>query len=172
MKPRRKKGRKAPDKFEKDIASMIAAYVADTGDQRWTRDKVAAWAIKKNKWEQRPISAVRELSRIIGRVARQVTFVDDDGNEVRKYHSFQLGDEQPRLWSSIDAITPEAMTASINDRRDKLVDGAVKMVIDAEHYDKHYNTGDSIRVETDLTKDVKEKRQPGLYDDVPPDDDD
>ena len=163
-----KKKHKPPEKFERDIAAMIVAYVAETGDVSWTRDKVAEWAILNGKWEQRPVNAMRELSKIIGRIARQVTFVDEDGNDVRRYHSYQFGDGQPRLWSSIETISPEAMTASINDRRDKLVDGAVKIVIDAEHFDKHHNAGDAIAVELDLTKDVREKRQPGLYDDVQP----
>lgn len=168
--PRRKPATKSPDKFERDIQAIIADYEAATGNMDWTRDDIAAWAIKNEKWEQRPISAIRELSKIIGRVARQVTFIDDDGNEVRKYHSYQLGEGQPRLWSSIDLITPESMTASINDRRDKLVDGAVKIVIDTEYFNDKHNPGDAIAVELDLTRDVKEKRQPGLYDDLPPED--
>ena len=72
------------------------------------------------------------------------------------------------LWLSMETITVERMRQSINSRREKLVNGAVKATIDAEHFNKHHNPGDPIRVETDLTKDVKEKRQPGLYDDMPP----
>jgi hypothetical protein len=166
----KRKQNKPASKFDRDIEKMIADYIAATGDNDWNRLKVAAWAIANGKWEQHKASAVRELARVISRVAGKSTFVDEDGNTVRKYHAWRLGHDQPTLWSSIDTITVENMKFSINSRRDKLVNGAVKAIIDAEHFNKHYNPGDPIHIETDLTKDVNEKRQPGLYDDTTPDD--
>jgi hypothetical protein len=151
---------------------MIPDYIADTGDHDWTSMKIAAWAIKNDKWNQRQGSAVKELARTISRVAGKATFVDEEnGDTVRKYHAWRLGHDQPMLWSAMDEITRENMKFSINSRRDKLVNGAVKGIIDAEYFNKHHNPGDPIVLETDLTKDVAEKRQPGLYDDTGPDDD-
>jgi hypothetical protein len=65
-------------------------------------------------------------------------------------------------------MTRERMIYSKNSRRAKLVGGMTQLVVDVTHFDKHYNPGDPIGVETDLTKDVQEKRQPGLYEDMPP----
>jgi hypothetical protein len=165
-----RKRQKVPDNYDRLIEQMIVDYVAATGDQEWSREKVARWAIEQDRWEQRQANAVKELSRVIGRVARKTTFTNEDGDEVRKYHSWRPGPKQPTFWSSMEAITPEHMRESINARRDKLVDGAVKVTIDAEHYNKHHNPGDPIVVDPDLSRDVREKRAPGLYDDVAPDD--
>ena len=158
------------DKYDRDIDKMISDYIAETGDKDWTRIKVAQWAIANNRWEQHEESAIRELARHISQRARKATFIDDDGNTIRIWHAWRLGDDQPTFWSSMDTITPENMRYSINSRRDKLVNGAVKAVTDAEHFNKNHNPGDPIYVETDLTKEVNEKMQSGLYDDKRPDD--
>src|SRR5262245_30960852 len=123
-----KKRRAWPEKYERDIEKIIADYIAETGDKDWTRDKVAAWAIQNGRWQQEKANAAKELARVISRVAGRATFLDEEGNEVRKYHSWRLECDQPRLWSSIDTITRDHMMQSINDRRDKLVDGAVRVI--------------------------------------------
>lgn len=169
MSTKRRKAREDAARYERDIEKMISAYVAATGDNDWNRMKVAAWAIKNGLWEQQRLNAVKELAKTISRVAGKATFTDEDGNTVRKYHSWRLGEDQPMLWSAMDKITVENMTYSINARRDKLVGGALRAIIDSEYFNKHHNPGDPIEFETDLTKDVNEKRQPTLYDDVPPD---
>lgn len=169
MSPKRKRA-KHDDGYDKYIEQLIPDYVADTGDHNWTSLKIAYWAIQKDKWKQQKTNAAKELARVISRVAGKATFVDEEGNTVRQYHAWRLGHDQPMLWSAIDEITVENMTYSINARRDKLVNGAVKAIIDAEHFNKHYNPGDPIKIETDLTKDVNEKRSPDRYNDTPPED--
>jgi hypothetical protein len=166
----RKKRINIGNKYDRDIDKMILDYITETGDKDWTRMKVALWAIRNHRWEQHEESAAKELARHISQRARTKTFTTDEGDTVRKWHAWRPGDDQPTFWSSMDTITPENMRYSINSRRDKLVNGAVKAIIDAEYFNKHHNPGDPINVETDLTKDVNEKRQPGLYDDVRPDD--
>ena len=47
----------------------------------------------------------------------------------------------------------------------------VKAIVDAEYFNTHHNPGEPITVETDLTKDVMEKRQSSLYDDILPNED-
>lgn len=162
--------RASAKKYVADIETMIEKYIAATGDVNWTRARVAAWIIDNDLWEQRKESAIKELAKDISRVARTVTFPGDDGVPVRKYHAYQLGHDQPMLWAPMDKISPENMKASINARRDKLVNGAVKAVVDAEYFNNHFNPGDPINVDTDLTHDVNEKRQPSLYEDRPPED--
>src|SRR5271170_4124734 len=113
-----KKRRRAwPEKYERDIEKIIADYIAETGDHDWNKDKVALWTIAHNRWEQPHENPTRELARIISRVAGRVTIRDEKGNAVRKYHSYRLEYDQPRLWASVDTISPENMTASVNDRR-------------------------------------------------------
>jgi hypothetical protein len=168
MSTRRKKSKWNSDKYERDIMKIISDYIAETGDTNWDHIKVAQWAINNGRWEQRKTSAVKELAKDISRAARTKSFPNEHGEEVRQYHSWRLGHDQPTFWSSIDTITVEHMAQSINSRREKLVNGAVKAIIDAEYFNDHHNSGDPIRVETDLTRDVTEKRQSGLYDDMPP----
>ena len=133
--------------------------------------KVARWMIANNMWERQKYNETKELAKLISLAAGRAAFKDDTtGETVRKYHAFQLGEDQPMLWADIHTISPQNMKASINARRDKLVGGAVKAIIDAEYFNTHHNPGDPIKFETDLTFDVKEKRMPGLYDDSGPTD--
>ena len=157
--------------FEKQIEVMIPAYVAATGDKNWTRDKVAMWAIDNDLYEQRKSNAVKELSKLIGRVAQQAGIPDGKGHRIRKYLAYPAGDNQPMLWAALEDITPENAKASVQQCRDKLVNGALKMIYTCDYYNEKHNPGDPLVFDADLTKDIEEKRQSGLYDDVPPEDD-
>lgn len=163
--------KKERTKYERDIEKVIADYIAATGDRDWTRIKVAAWAIDQGRWEQCKTSAVKELAKEISRVARTITFYDEEtGERPRKYHAWPLGPFQPTFWSAMEDITRDNMERSVSSRAEKLAGGMTKVVIDADYFNKHHNPGDPIVVETDLTAAVQEKRQPALYDDVAPED--
>jgi hypothetical protein len=43
---------------------------------------------------------------------------------------------------------------------------------DVRHYNKHFNPGDALQIDFNLSPDVEEKRHSGEYTDAPPDDDD
>jgi len=156
------------DKYTRDLESFIPQYIAATGDVAWTAATVAAWAIDNDLWEQREVNAIRQLARELSAVARQVTFLDENGNEVRKYHAYRLGDDQPMLWEGIEEIAPENMERAKTMRRAKLVAGAIKLTIDLNYYNETVNPGDSILFDTDFQRDIADYFQPSLYDDTPP----
>jgi hypothetical protein len=95
---------------------------------------------------------------------------DGHGNRVRKYHACPTGPHQPTLWAEMEDISPENMKLAANDRRNKLVDGAVRIIHDLDYFNDHHNAGDPIVFDPNLTRDIQEKRQPTLFEAVPPDD--
>lgn len=168
-KRRRNKGHKG-QKYAQDLETFIERYIAETGDQQWTRMKVAAWAIDNGLWHQRRISAVRQLAAELANVMRRATFTNEEGHEIRKYHAYRLGDDQPWMWKEMSKMATPEMRESATSRRDKLAGGVIKLTLDTEHFDKHFNAGDPIVIDPDFTKDVAEYRQASWYDDQPPDD--
>jgi hypothetical protein len=156
---------------DKAIDDLMSAYGSSTGSTSWTSKSLATWAVKHGLWKKPESGVIKELARKISRRARKKIF-RDGSREIRKYHAWKAGEDQPTFWSPIDKITPQNMKYSINARRDKCVDGLHKAMLDAEHFNSHYNAGEPIIVEPDLTRDVNEKREPTLYDDSPPTDQD
>lgn len=161
---------KGTDKYTRDLQEFIPEYVAATDDHAWTTTKVAAWAVRNGKWEQRQIAAVRQLARELSRVARQVHITDDDGKPVRKYHPYRLGQDQPMLWAAIDEIEPEQMKESKTMRRNMLAAGCVQLYRDLAHFNKHHNPDQPLLFDPDFSDDIADKQQPGAYNDAPPDD--
>lgn len=166
----KRRGRKKNEKYERDLEQGIAEYLAATGDQSWTLARVAAWMIEHGKWEQEREGAIRQLTRHLRRVARQVHIVDEEtGKEVRKYHPFRLGDHQPMLWAEMESITPEQMNESKTMRRNILAGGCIQLARDLDHYNRKYNPGDPIPFDADFTRDIEDDAHPEDYDDTPPD---
>ncbi len=168
---RKKQGQQTKDKYTRDLEQFIPDYVAATGDHAWTTDRVAEWAIENDKWEQRKISAIRQLARELSRVARQVHITNDKGERVRKYHPYRLGHDQPMLWASIDEIAPEQMNESKTMRRNMLAAGCVQLNRDLCHFNDHYNPGDPLLFDPDFTNDIADTQQPDEYRDSPSPDD-
>lgn len=164
----KKHRQKAKDKYTRDLEGFIAQYIAATGDQSWTTTKVAAWAIKNNMWEQRQISAIRQLARELSRTARQVYIYDENGRRVRKYQAFRLGHDQPMLWATMEAITREQMDESKTMRRNTLARGCVQLDIDVNHYNAKHNPGEPLLFDPNFTKDIADNAHPETYDDTPP----
>lgn len=167
-----KRRHRSPSKYARDLEGFIAQYIAATGDQEWDRTKVAQWAIDNGLWLRRKISAVRQLAAELGNVMRHRKITNEEGHEIRKYCAYRLGDDQPWLWKEMEKMTTPQYRESATSRRDKLASGLIQLVMDSEHFDKHYNAGDPIVIDPDFSKDVAEFRQSSLYDDIPPGDDD
>jgi hypothetical protein len=166
----KRRGRKKSEKYERDPEQGIAEYIAATGDQSWTLTKVAAWMIAQGKWAQERESAVRQLTRHLRRVARQVHIIDEEtGKEVRKYHAFRCGEQQPMLWASMESITREQMDESKTMRRNTLAGGCIQLARDLDHFNRNYNPGDPIPFNPDFTKDIEDDAHSSDYDDTPPD---
>jgi hypothetical protein len=155
-------------KYERDLEGFIQKYIADTGDQSWTTLKVAQWAVSNGLWQQQKINAIKQLMRELSRTARGATFTDEKGNKIRKYHAFRLGPHQPMLWAEMEKIQREQMNESATMRRDKLAAGTVKLWLDVDHFNEHYNPGNPITIDPDFTNDITERTQSDTYDDTPP----
>jgi hypothetical protein len=132
--------------------------------------KVAAWMIARGKWAQQRESAVRQLTRHLRRVAREVHIIDDEtGKEVRKYHAFRLGEHQPMLWAEMESITREQMDESKTMRRNTYAGGIIQLARDLHHFNRKYNPGDPIIFNPDFTKDIEDEAHSSDSDDTPAD---
>jgi hypothetical protein len=167
-----RKRRQPFDKYKRDLEGFIPRYVAATGDQAWNTSKVAEWAIHNGLWEQRSISAVKQLARELSRVARQVYITGDNGRRIRKYHAFRLGDHQPMLWAEMEAINPEQMKEAKTMRRNKLASGVIQLAHDLDHFNQKHNPGDPILFDPNFNADLEEASHSAEYEDNPPPDDD
>jgi hypothetical protein len=167
---RKKRRPKGKDKYARDLEGFIPKYIAATGDQAWTTAKVAAWAIGQRLWEQEKISAIRQLTRELSRVARQVTICDDAGNKISKYHAFRLGHDQPMLWAAMEPITREQMNESKTMRRDTLAAGCIQLANDLDYYNAKHNPGEPLLFDANFTNDLADRAESETYEDAPPPD--
>ncbi|HQR08455.1 MAG TPA: hypothetical protein PLN21_16620 [Gemmatales bacterium] len=168
MSARKGKRQQDAEYYSRQLDSFIPQYIAEAGDREWTTEKVAAWAIHKGLYERGKVDAIKYLARQLARVAREASFVNEEGYKVRKYHAFRLGQHQPMLWAEMEKISREQMHQSKTMRRNKLAGGAISLFNDLTHYNKHHNSGDPLLFDPDLTRDIQDSRHSDTYDDKPP----
>ena len=158
---------------DREFEQHIEAYVLATDDHQWTVPKVSAWIIETNRCNIRSETLQRMISRRLRKVAGRAKFFDQEkGRWIRRHHPEQLGEHQPMLYSTMEEVGgPEQMKESFKLRRTNIASRVCQGVDDADYYNRNLNPGDPIVFETDFTRDVKDRVQPTLYDDVPPDDD-
>jgi hypothetical protein len=163
------RGRKpSKSKYAKDLEQFIASYILATGDQAWTTYKIASWLIATGQYEQRKVDATKYLSRQLSGAARSATITDENGYQIRRYHAYRLGPDQPMLWSDMETLRPEQMRESKTMRRNKMAAGAVQLYLDLDYFNRHKNPGDPILFDPDFTKDIEDRIQPSEYNDTPP----
>lgn len=167
---KQKKPRRQKSSFDRALLKFIDDYVEETGDLTPQLHHVAAWAINKGLYEPPTHSVIRDLAKLLGRIARQDYIDDENGNPVRRRHAWKEKREGKQLtfWVNIEDATPQQMRMSAQGRRRGILADCVQLDRDVSYYNKHHNPGESIQLTFDFGPDVQERNEPRDYPDAPP----
>jgi hypothetical protein len=165
-----KKKHRGPSPYARKMLGFIDDYIAETGDQEVDHHHVAAWAIRKGRWESPTRDQVQILARDLSRAAREDFIEDENGQAVRRRHSYKVvqGEFEYTKWVKIEDASPDQMKLSVQGRRRGILSDCIQLNRDVKHYNKNYNPGEYIQPSFDFGSDIAEAEQSGEYDDTPP----
>ena len=172
MIPERKKPRPL-SLYNRQILKYVDEYESEHGvGSAEDLNVVAEWAFQKGDWEPRRRSPAKELARDLARASRQDYIKDEQGEPVRRRHSYPVmrGEIQLTFWMKIENATPEKMRISLQGRRNGALMDVLQADRDRRYYNKHYNPGDPIQLSWNFDLDVDERQYPADYPEEPPQD--
>ncbi len=154
----------------RDLLAIVDKFAALTGDQEPNLYKAAKWALETGEMGEPKVDIYRVAARILARACQQDYIEDENGEPVRRRHAIkiQAGDEQLTLWPKIENMTPAKFRVSLTSRRNGTVQDSLQIERDRRYFNKHYNPGDPIEMEWNLTPDIEEHFMPTDYDETPP----
>jgi hypothetical protein len=75
------------------LQDIINDYMEETGQETVNMRDVAAWAIRKRRWETPPRDKVKQCSAELARAAREEYYEDPQGRRVRRKHAYRIKEE-------------------------------------------------------------------------------
>lgn len=137
----------------------------------WTMRDIAADLWRKGTLAPKPMDAVSAIARDLSRAAREQYHTDPQGRRVRTKHArkvqeFKDGEwVQSTLWADMRNADPEHMRASLQQRRQYIVDDCFQLKQDKDSFNDNNTHGVEIQLELDFTEDVAERELPDDYED-------
>jgi hypothetical protein len=171
MIPNPKKPRKLSH-YTKQLLSIVDQYSKATGDTEPDLYEVARWAEANGLMDKPTIDPLRVMQKALVRACRQDYIEDENGEPVRRRHAVreQRGAKQMTFWPKMENMTPEKFRLSLQSRRNGMLQDGLQAERDRRYYNKHYNHGDPVEFDHNLSTDVEEHFMPTEYPDAPPDD--
>jgi len=165
-----KKKRHIASSFQKQLLKFVDEYAAATEQDDVDLRDVARWAIETGRYVPTH-NPVKQLARDMQAASRQEYVEDDNGELVRRRHSYKVrvGDVQHTLWSKMEKISRKHMHMSASGRRRSLLAGCIQLQRDLAYYNLRFNPGDPLQPSFNFEPDLEEHTLPTEYiDEMPP----
>lgn len=141
---------------------MIRLYREETGIAEVDMRDVVPWAVRKGWQLPPPTSPLDRLIAEFSQAAREeirhdaVTHLPYRANHAYPYKQGKHG--QLYLWIDIDTAPRLPMVKSLVNRREQIVDDAVALTYDAEHWNRINPADEPIVMQLDFNDDVEWRR--------------
>ena len=110
---------------------------------------------------------MRTNSRDLGRALSKEYIEDENGEPVRRRHSYTT-ETQLTLWKVIDDLTPDEMRVSYQITRRRVGGEVFQKQRGIDYYNKNINPGDPIETSWNYDADIEDRKMPDEYPDQPP----
>lgn len=140
------------------LQKIIRRYRDETGETEINMHKVAEFAVRMGWPLPKPADPVDLLAQEFAHAAREEIRYDSvTKRPYRANHAVKVkqGDQQTTFWVDIDEAPRKHMVKSFVMRREQIVDDAVQLTFDAEHWNRIHPSEDPILIDADLTDDVQ-----------------
>ena len=155
------------------MQKILNDYMAEHGQGPHCPIDVYMWAMKKNLWQPTPKTQKQLFCEELGRAAREETYQDAQGREVRRKHAVVIkkkGSQQLVLWADITDAPEGHMRLSFQQRRRSIGSDVRQLKTDMDSYNDNNKRGASIQLSFNFDEDLAEEAHSGEYDDTPPED--
>ena len=140
-----------------EMQRIVRRYKDETGTREVDMHEVTRWAVAHGWPLPKPIDPLDRLAQEFSRAAREE--IRYDGKTKKPYranHAYPVvqGGRQLMLWIDIDEAPRSPMLKSLVLRREQMVDDAVQLTLDADHWNSIHPTEEPIELPLDLMDDV------------------
>ncbi|MFO0887553.1 MAG: hypothetical protein U0790_00240 [Isosphaeraceae bacterium] len=156
--------------YNRQLIKVLDQYIDQTGKTTVDLSEVVDWALS-NKLIDYPKADMRKiLARNLSRASREEIIQDENGEPVRRRHSYKIvsGETQLTFWVRMEDASPHQMRLSMQQRRKGIANDVFQADRDVNYYNRNHNPGDPITPDWNFNADVEERKQSGEYDDNPP----
>ena len=143
-----------------EMQRMIRLYKHETDETEVDMHKVASFAADRLGWPlPRPADPLARLAAQFSQAAREeIKYDKKTGRPYRVNHAVavtQGGERQLYLWVDIDEVSRAPMVKSLMGRRQQMVDDALQLAFDADHWNSLHPAQEPIQLPLDFTDDVE-----------------
>jgi hypothetical protein len=153
------------------LLRIVEMYRKETGMSDVEPKTLAEWAITNHLADAPRLDPKQILARRFARALRTDFIHDENGEPVRHnlvYRTATAERQNVLCFFKMEDAEPEKFQRSAQMRRRSILDDCCQLERDVSHYNKHFNTGESVGVDYNFVEDVKERLQPKEYVDNPP----
>jgi len=152
--------------FDEQLMRAWDEYEEITGAAANDPDEFLIWALDNNRIAPRPQDVRKVLRKVVTRVLRQASRMDEEGFSYRAKQSVLSLEEdgrQHRVWFDTDkGGTPNLRQKATRQRRDGITSDVYRAVCDVEHMNKTFPDDPQLSFYLDFSDDFEEKRAADL----------
>ena len=142
-----------------EMQRLIRLYKEEMGQAEVDMHEVASYATRMGWPLPTPVDPLDRLAQQFSQAAREETKYDQQtGRPYRVNHAVprsQWGRQLSYLWIDIDEAPRGQMITSLIGRREQMVDDALQLALDAEHWNNVNPDQEPIQLPLDFTDDVE-----------------
>lgn len=144
--------------YTSQLQRIANDFYLDTGRTTATKDEIARWAIRNNRWAPHPEANVKQCAEELARAMREDYETDSQGRRVRVKHAatFERNGRQATLWADVRNAPRQFMETAFRQRRQQIVGDCYQLKKDVDSYNQNQNTGTQILIPFDFTQDMAE----------------
>jgi hypothetical protein len=144
---------------------IINDYLEETGAAVLDMRLVAAWAIRKGRWDTPPTDKIKQCAQELSRAARVEFYEDPQGRTVRRKHAYRIkkDDKQLVFWVDIEDAKPGQMLLAFQQRRKGILQDCAQLKTDVDSYNDNNKANDRIQLAFNFEEDLAEMAQPTEY---------
>ena len=153
------------------LQEILNGYIEQHPGERPRMMTVAAWALETGQWMPQRKNLLQFCAEELSAAAREETYTDPQGREVRKKHVVRIDDgsgKQLYLWADIEDASPDHMRLSLSQRRGGILGDCKQLKTDMESFNENNAHGATLQMSFNFDVDLSEMDQPTDYPDAPP----
>jgi hypothetical protein len=145
-------------KSAQHLQEIVRLYQEAHGAGAFQARDVAAWAIRKRLWQERPDAVVHRCAEELSRAMREEYITDKKGRRVRAKHAVTINRDgkQLTLWEDMRTAPRRHMDLAFRQRRHQILGDCRQLKADVDSYNEALNPGDPIQIVFDFALDLEE----------------
>lgn len=144
--------------FSKQLRKIVEDFQNSGANWPASPIEIANWALMQKRYDIKPPTLLRILSREIAQAMREELFIDEKGRRVRAKHParIQINGQTRIVWDDMRTARREHMVKSFAQKRNHIVGVCRQVKNDVDSYNDSHSFEEPIQMVLDFRNDVAE----------------